>query len=140
MVVKGRQPSGDYAECVHFDQSTDAVGCGRGDRTLDLFLDGRPEAIRGQLSHALKSPTPFDEAGGAPDAALHDERTRTVRPGEGGISAGIDTEHPGSSGGGQMKRSRIIGDHKVGFAGERGELEQPGASAKIQHGQRRQQS
>ncbi len=78
--------------------------------------------------------------GRTPDAALHGERMRTVRPGEGGISAGIDTEHPGSSSGGQMKRSGIIGDDKVGFAGEGGELEQPGASAKIQHGQRRHQS
>ena len=45
MVVKGRQSSGYYAECVHFDQSRDAVGWGRGDRTLDLILHGRPEAI-----------------------------------------------------------------------------------------------
>ena len=65
---------------------------------------------------------------------------RTVRPGEGGISACIDTDHPGSGSGGQMKRSGIIGDHKVGFAGEGGELEQPGAPAKIQDGKSAHQS
>ncbi len=52
---------------------------------FELGLDGRPNAVRRQLRHAVQPVAFLDEAGSAPDAALDGGDSRAERAGEPGL-------------------------------------------------------